>query len=374
MQSVPSGCIALPRWLRKSLLLADDLISHRVTVTFIPVRELPVAVQVNLRCVAKNPPSLPDFQASTSSTLSLSCPDVILVNQLRFREFKSLTVGMRFDISYCSTNDGGCWEFEIYGIKARHNCFLDVPGNSEMLLSEGSCGCVFSNCENTGNHSAEYVVHSDVSSSPLAPRFQSDKMEDTPFDFQQHSPTLVFTPAAARVSPVQQLAQEFLSLFGRQPDSVAFAPGRLEFLGNHLDYNGGPVHAVAIDKGVTVCAALQQHNLLPPQITLRTSQIAYPVGDDASPPPEVSVLFEDLQKQACPGSRAIPAWALYAVSLCYVLGVNCLHGSQFRHFFIDNGQVGVLHVMRSAGMKTPCGCMLYISSTLDMGAGLRHVL
>ena len=35
---------------------------------------------------------------------------------------------------------------------------------------------------------------------------------------------------------------------------VAFAPGRVELLGNHTDYNEGLVLAAAIDLGVTVCA------------------------------------------------------------------------------------------------------------------------
>lgn len=36
------------------------------------------------------------------------------------------------------------------------------------------------------------------------------------------------------------------------PDAVAIAPGRIELLGNHVDYNGGPVLAAAIDRFVAV--------------------------------------------------------------------------------------------------------------------------
>jgi galactokinase len=38
-------------------------------------------------------------------------------------------------------------------------------------------------------------------------------------------------------------------------DRVAVAPGRIELLGNHLDYNGGPVLCAAIDRHVVVLAA-----------------------------------------------------------------------------------------------------------------------
>src|SRR5262249_14234364 len=39
---------------------------------------------------------------------------------------------------------------------------------------------------------------------------------------------------------------------GWRPSRVALAPGRLELLGNHIDYNGGPVLAAVIDRFVVV--------------------------------------------------------------------------------------------------------------------------
>src|SRR5829696_10480769 len=38
-------------------------------------------------------------------------------------------------------------------------------------------------------------------------------------------------------------------------DGVAVAPGRIELLGNHIDYNGGPVLAAAIDRFIVVAVA-----------------------------------------------------------------------------------------------------------------------
>ena len=51
------------------------------------------------------------------------------------------------------------------------------------------------------------------------------------------------------------LHDHFLAAFGRPPEATAAAPGRLEFIGNHTDYNGGLVMGVAIDRRVTVAAA-----------------------------------------------------------------------------------------------------------------------
>src|SRR5918993_2866707 len=41
------------------------------------------------------------------------------------------------------------------------------------------------------------------------------------------------------------------------PDGVAIAPGRIELLGNHLDYNGGPGLAAAIDRFIVVAVATE---------------------------------------------------------------------------------------------------------------------
>ena len=41
----------------------------------------------------------------------------------------------------------------------------------------------------------------------------------------------------------------FAARFGGAPEAVAYAPGRIEVLGNHTDYNEGYVFSAAIDKG-----------------------------------------------------------------------------------------------------------------------------
>ncbi len=50
-------------------------------------------------------------------------------------------------------------------------------------------------------------------------------------------------------------ATQFAQKFGYTPQVRAHAPGRLEFIGNHVDYNGGPVLGAAIDRGVQTAAA-----------------------------------------------------------------------------------------------------------------------
>jgi len=55
--------------------------------------------------------------------------------------------------------------------------------------------------------------------------------------------------------PRQQAERSFAACFGRPPQASAFAPGRVELLGNHTDYNEGPVAAAALERGVGVAVA-----------------------------------------------------------------------------------------------------------------------
>jgi len=50
----------------------------------------------------------------------------------------------------------------------------------------------------------------------------------------------------------EALLAQFQRLYGAAPEFVARAPGRIEFIGNHTDYNGGTVLGAAIDRGAWV--------------------------------------------------------------------------------------------------------------------------
>lgn len=53
----------------------------------------------------------------------------------------------------------------------------------------------------------------------------------------------------------KRLGREFAAVYGRQPAFATRAPGRVEFIGNHTDYNGGTVLGAAIDRGTCVAIA-----------------------------------------------------------------------------------------------------------------------
>lgn len=51
------------------------------------------------------------------------------------------------------------------------------------------------------------------------------------------------------------LVARFRAIYGRDPEIVTRAPGRIEFIGNHTDYNGGTVLGASINRGVSVALA-----------------------------------------------------------------------------------------------------------------------
>lgn len=52
-----------------------------------------------------------------------------------------------------------------------------------------------------------------------------------------------------------KLAAHFQQLYGHPPTAISRAPGRVEFIGNHTDYNGGAVLGAGIDRHVWVAVS-----------------------------------------------------------------------------------------------------------------------
>ncbi len=59
-----------------------------------------------------------------------------------------------------------------------------------------------------------------------------------------------------RTSPMlDRITKLFRDSYQSEPTGVTRAPGRIEFIGNHTDYNGGTVLGAAVDRGIWVAAA-----------------------------------------------------------------------------------------------------------------------
>ena len=70
------------------------------------------------------------------------------------------------------------------------------------------------------------------------------------------------------------MREEFRRWAGRDPDQVWAAPGRVNLIGEHTDYNGGFVLPVAIDRSTKVAVAARDDGAL----RCRSLQIADGAG------------------------------------------------------------------------------------------------
>lgn len=116
----------------------------------------------------------------------------------------------------------------------------------------------------------------------------------------------------------------FTSTFEGSPSRMAFAPGRIEFIGNHTDYNGGLVMGAAVTEGVTVAVAKRSDrkiNLICERGSLVEAHL------DALEPVEGDT-----------------SWSNYPV--------------------------GVTKVLLESGMSMDCGYDLVVVSDLPIGAGM----
>lgn len=123
----------------------------------------------------------------------------------------------------------------------------------------------------------------------------------------------------------QALQAAFRIRFGRPPVAVARAPGRIEFIGNHTDYNGGTVLGAAIDRAVWVAIAPREDG--------RRHFIS------AGREEEIEIAATDLGRQT--GKKS---WVNYPL--------------------------GVLAALKAFGLKVPAGFDYLAMTDVPTGAGL----
>lgn len=118
--------------------------------------------------------------------------------------------------------------------------------------------------------------------------------------------------------------QLYTSTFGDAPAQLAFAPGRIEFIGNHTDYNGGLVMGAAVAEGITVAAAKREDRKI--HLICEQGQLVEADLDQLEP------------------KEGEASWTNYPV--------------------------GVTKALLESGMPMPCGYNLAVVSDLPIGAGM----
>ncbi|HEU5474800.1 MAG TPA: galactokinase [Actinophytocola sp.] len=112
------------------------------------------------------------------------------------------------------------------------------------------------------------------------------------------------------MNPAARAAEEFHRMHGHAPTGVWSAPGRVNLIGEHTDYNDGLVLPFALPFRIAVAAAPRPDGLL--AVTT--------VGDDGQPQRAAPVAVADLS----PGS--VTGWAAYPSGVCWVLRSQGLSG------------------------------------------------
>lgn len=128
---------------------------------------------------------------------------------------------------------------------------------------------------------------------------------------------------ADRAQHAADVSAAFVECFGAEPVGVWAAPGRVNLIGEHLDYNGGPVLPMAIGHCTMVAVASRDDG----QIRLRSRQV--PSQWDGS--------YADVAPESMPG------WCRYAA--------------------------GVLWAMKESGQQLP-GFDVVVDGRVPSGAGL----
>jgi galactokinase len=107
---------------------------------------------------------------------------------------------------------------------------------------------------------------------------------------------------------------EFMGRFGVPPTILARAPGRVNLLGEHVDYNDGPVLPVAINRAVYLAARPRDDDLV--------VLAAHDLGE------QIEFRVADLEEKKDIHGNPLPKWALYPAGVawaCSQHGYN-VHG------------------------------------------------
>lgn len=77
------------------------------------------------------------------------------------------------------------------------------------------------------------------------------------------------------------MSTDFVEVFGQEPDGRWWAPGRLNLIGEHTDYNDGFVLPLALHLGVTATAAVRDDPVLRVHSAQEQASVELPIADIA---------------------------------------------------------------------------------------------
>lgn len=140
---------------------------------------------------------------------------------------------------------------------------------------------------------------------------------------------------------ITDLHHAFVERFGRPPALMVRAPGRVNLLGEHVDYNDGPVLPAAIDRAVYIAAA--------PSGDACARLVALDLDKQAD------LRLDSLEARIDARGEPLPGWARYPAGVAWVLGQEGLN---------------VPGVLAAYTSDIPIGSGLSSSAAVEVGFGV----
>ena len=107
------------------------------------------------------------------------------------------------------------------------------------------------------------------------------------------------------MNPPPNLLSAYNNAFNKQPELVARAPGRVNLLGEHVDYNDGWVLPAAIDQAAWIATSPSSSDLIKVH--------ALDLGE------AVSIQIDDLENKVDVRGQPLPAWSYYPAGVAWAL-------------------------------------------------------
>lgn len=104
---------------------------------------------------------------------------------------------------------------------------------------------------------------------------------------------------------IERITSLFSKTFGEKPEHLARAPGRVNLLGEHVDYNDGFVLPAAIDRATYIAFS--------PADSDQTTLLAADLNQQTSFSPKT------IPAKTQTDSSSLPEWALYPAGVMWAL-------------------------------------------------------
>lgn len=122
------------------------------------------------------------------------------------------------------------------------------------------------------------------------------------------------------------LIEGFTNQFQLPPDILARAPGRVNLLGEHVDYNNGVVLPAAIDRSVSIAARKSGDRI----VTLAALDLGM----------QTQFNLDQLEKKTSLSGAALPEWALYPAGVAWALQEQGLALDGLQAAYTSNVPIG----------------------------------